>query len=437
MHRVTIQELMVEPGIVRHIAQLSDATEADVQTQIRELNDRVRPLLRSQDGESNDGRDPITVKSNGGLRADGVAGLLRLNSRVEMEVVPKFLDKESSTWRSDFFLLAVLVKTGHLLLHDEISADEYVRGDLATLIARSFLNSYAENTRRTIRGYRRAPYADYAIDGDVDWESTILPGPDGFSQSRLELSRRNPYNATLLAAAEILIGEVSDTDTEAQLHRVARRLSPQDDPPSYFPPLPTRHSSWERAYDLAKLVVRGLGLSPDLGGFTGPGFVLSTWPAWESLCEEVVRRAMPDHVVHAQHQWLLGIRGDGTLVFGKPDISPVANEAVPFLLDAKYKTRMDRKPKISSTDLYESLAFLRAANTQRMCLLYPSMQPANEVPLGRWEEFDQVAVDNLLVQGFEVQIRGLSRKGGFSDLVAGARKALVPLASSGLRETSE
>lgn len=430
VHRVTIQELKVEPGIVGKIAKLSDITEAEVRIQISELNDRVRPFLRSKDGENNDGRAPITVKSNGGLRADGVAGLLRLNARVEVEVVPKFLDKESSMWRSDFLLLALLVKSGHLLLHDEISADEHGRGDLATLIARSFVHSYAENSRRTIRGYRRAPYADYAIDGDVDWESTILPGPEGFSQSRLELSRQNPYNATLLAAAEILIGEVSDTDTEAQLRQIARQLSPQEAPPSYFPPLPNRHGSWKRSYDLAKLVVRGLGLSPDWGSFTGPGFVLSTWSAWESLCEEIVRRAMPDHRVYAQHQWHLGIRGDGTPVFAKPDISPVANGAVPFLIDAKYKTRIDRKPRISSTDLYESMAFLRAANTQRMFLLYPSLQPVNEVSLGRWKEFDQVAVDNFFVQGFEVQIRGLSRKGGVSDLVSGARKTLASLALS-------
>jgi 5-methylcytosine-specific restriction enzyme subunit McrC len=418
MDRFVLQELRDRPGATREIAARSGVSEAEVLVQLQGLNDRVKALLGYEG-------DPITASSGGSLKADGVAGLLRLNSRVELEVVPKFLDPSSSGWRSDFFLLAVLVKTGHLLLHDEISADTQDRGDLATLIARSFLTLYAENERRPIRGYRRAVRSDFAIDGDVDWETTFLPDPDGFAVSRLELNRQNPYNAALAAAVQILIPEVTDADTQMQLRFLGRQLAPQAGAPTLFPPLAPRHGGWQQAYELASLIVAGLGLNLDEGAFTGPGFVLSTWSAWESLCEEVVRRALPDHRVIGQQQWILGHRGQEP-VYAKPDISPIAGDVAPLLLDAKYKTRLGRSPRISSGDLYESLAFLRAGKATTMCLIYPALQSPDDLPLGEWRQFDQVDVDGLVIAGFEIQVQGLARRGGFDELVAGARKSLSP-----------
>lgn len=416
MDRLILQELRSEPGAVREIANLSGISEAEVLVQLRELNDRVKALLGYAD-------DPIAVSSAGALKADGVAGLLRLNASVELEVVPKFLDPNSTTWRSDFFMLAVLVKTGHLLLHEEISADIQDRGDLATLIARSFLTLCAENERRPIRGYRRGAKADFALDGDVDWETLFLPDPDGFAVSQLELTRRNPYNATLAAAVQILIPEVADADTQAQLRLLGRYLAPQGAAPAFVPPLLPRHRGWQQAYELASLIVTGLGLNLDEGVFTGPGFVLSTWSAWECLCEEIVRRAIPDHKVVGQKQWVLGHRGSEP-VYAKPDISLIAEGTVPLLLDAKYKARAGRSPRINAGDLYESLAFLRAGQTELMCLLYPSVRPLDQLALGAWLLFDQINVDQQIVQGFEVQVQGLARRGGFDELVSGARTLL-------------
>ncbi|WP_420174890.1 5-methylcytosine restriction system specificity protein McrC [Luteococcus sp. OSA5] len=416
MHRLVLQELRSAPGAVREIASFSGISEAEVLVHLRELNDKVKSLLGYED-------DPITTSSSGALKADGVAGLLRLNASVELEVVPKFLDPASPTWRSDFFLLAVLVKTGHLLLHDEISAGTQDRGDLAMLIARSFLTLYTENERRPIRGYRRGTRADFALDGDVDWETVFLPDPDGFAVSQLELTRQNAYNATLAAAVRILIPEVADVDMQAQLRLLGRHLAPQGAAPAFFPPLPPRHRGWQQAYELASLIVTGLGLNLDGGVFSGPGFVLSTWSAWEFLCEELVRRALPDYTIVGQKQWVLGHR-DAEEVYAKPDISPITKGAVPLLLDAKYKTRFGKSPRINAGDLYESLAFLRAVQTDHMLLLYPSVRPPDKLALGEWHLFDQINVDQQIVQGFEIQIQGLARRGGFEELVTGARLLL-------------
>lgn len=417
MDRLVLQELRERPGTTGEIAALSGISEGEVLTQLRELNDRVKKLL----GYEN---DPITTTSRGAWRADGVAGLLRLNASIELEVVPKFLHPSASSWRTDFFLLAVLVRTGHLLVHDEISAGTQDRGDLATLIARSLLNLHSENERRPIRSYRRSAITDFAIDGDVEWETLVLPDPEGFEVSRLELTRRNPYNATLAMAVATLIPEVSDADTQTQLRLLGRVLAPQAEPPALLPRLPVRHRGWQQEYDLARLVIEGWGINLDGGMFAGPGFLLSTWSAWQSLCEEMVRRALPDHRVIGQMGWILGYRGTQP-VYATPDITPLTGSVAPILIDAKYKTRSGRTPSMSAADVYESLAFLRASGAATIKLLYPALSNLEQQSLGEWKRFDEVRVDDLTITGYEVQIQGLSGAGGFEQLVAGARAALT------------
>ncbi len=413
--RVVLQELVGRPGTTAEVARASGVPVAEVGLQTRDLNDR----LRAQFGYDT---DPIDVTSTGAWRVDGVAGLLRLNEYVELEIVPKFLDPTSPTRRIDFFVLAVLVQTGHLLAADEISADVDDRGALATLVARSLLRMHDENSRRRIRGYRRRYFSDFSLDGDVDWETLALPGPDGMTLQRLELTARNAHNATLLAALEILMPEVTDTDTQAKLGFLARAIRPQDGVPRVFPPLPPRYSSWTTAYEVSQMVLNGLGLNLVAGHFTGPGFVLSTWLAWQQLCEEVARRANPGGNVVSQAKLRLGKRAAGAVdVIVTPDIAIDYQGAEGFLLDAKYKTRVGRRPGIASADLYESLAFLRAAGNDRIGLLYPSTQSTADLPTGAWRRFDRVVVDSYCVDGIEVQVQGLGSRNGFDRLVAGAR----------------
>lgn len=425
IERIVLHELRDRPKTTVEIAKLCNISSDEVILQLRNLNIHVTRLLGYD-------KDPITVSANGAWKADGIAGLLRLNSQVEIEVVPKFLEPSNASWRLDFFLLAVLVKTGHLLVHDDISAGAQDRGDLATLIARSFLTLYAENQRRPIRAYKRVQQADYSIDGDVEWDTLPLPDPDGFRLTRLELAQQNPYNAILAAAVRILIPEVADGDTQAQLKMLGRDLGRQLPPPAVFPPLPQRHSAMQRVYDLARLIVEGLGLDLNGGAFSGPGFVLSTWSAWQALCEEIVRRALPDYKVVGQKRWILGYRGTEP-VYTTPDISPLKDSAAEFLLDAKYKTRAGRKPSIGSSDVYESLAFLKAAEAEHILLLYPSVRSVLDLPLGEWVEFDKVNVDTIEIGGFEIQIQGISKRDGFDAIVAGARRALALKDSSKTR----
>lgn len=421
--RIVLQEMIGRPETTVEVAQASAVSIAEVGLQLRDLNDR----LRAQFGFKS---DPLEATSDGTWRVEGVAGLMRLNQYVEIEVVPKFLDADSPTWRVDFFVLAVLVQTGHLLTADEISAEADDRVALATLVARSLLRMHDQNSRRTIRGYRRRSSWDFSLDGDVDWETLALPGPDGMTLQRLELTARNAYNATLLSALETLMPEVTDTDTQAQLQALTRAIKPQDRVPRVFPALPQRHSSWTTAYELSQMVVNGLGLDPASGRFSGPGFVLSTWLAWQQLFEEVARRANPGRRVVPQAKLKLGERASGTVdVVVTPDIAIEFEGAKGILLDAKYKTRIGRRPRIDSADLYESLAFLRAAGYERIGLLYPSGRSVTDLPTGEWRRFDRVMVDIHSVEGIEVQLQGLGSKNGFANLVAGARAGQLALAT--------
>lgn len=415
--RLVLHELKPREGTTRDIAKLSSLTEADVLLQVRDLNNRLREQLRLE-------VDPIEVKANGSWRIDGVAGLLRFNDQTELEVVPKFLDPEATGWRSDFFVLAVLVRTGHLLAHDDISAGVADRGALATLVARSLLRMHEENERRSIRSYRRRRLTEFSFDGDVDWESLLFPSSDGFTLDRIDLTRQNPHNATMAGALDVLAAEVGDPDTHSQLLYRSRALRPQRIPPRTSPPLPPRYAGWTTAYELSQLILNGLGLDLTVGQFSGPGFVMSTWSAWQQLCEYLVHRALPDRRVRPQHATRLGARGTID-VNVRPDITIEYQGQNSFLLDAKYKGRSGKRNTIASADLYESLAFLRATETKRIVLVYPSQLPLEQLRTGKWKEFDRVRVDDYEIVAMEIQLQGLASRDGFDRLVTGARANLT------------
>ncbi|PPG61974.1 hypothetical protein C5C69_06580 [Rathayibacter sp. AY1C7] len=407
------------------MAAASECSEAEVLVQLDDLNERIRQMFpHSKDKKRN---DAVTSDKLGSWKADGIAGIIRLNSRVELEIVPKFLDKADPTWRQDFFVLAVLVKTGHLLQYDEISVASATRDDLATLVALSLVALCEDGRRRPLRNYLRTASQDFAVEGDVDAESIVLPDSDGYRISRLELSGRNRYNATISAAARVLLREVGDVDTQDRLRQLIRTLGPQDAAPREQRSVPQRHQHWAEAHSLSLLILEGLGLDYQSGMFTGPGFIIQTWEAWQIFCEEIVRRSLRDYRVIGQRAWELGAQ-DAKSVPTKPDISVLREDVVQFLLDAKYRTRLSRSPSIGQDDLYESFAFLHAAEVNRLELLYPATESLDTLAVGEWRYFDDIRLrGDKRIRGVVVQIRGLSRRGGIEAIIRHATLKLERL----------
>src|SRR5205807_2214379 len=124
-----------------------------------------------------------------------------------------------------------------------------------------------------------------------------------------------------------------------------------------------------------------------------PGLIVRTWQAWERLTFVALRRVWGDQYVVAQEQHPWAIRGTQTLMV-RPDIT-VRGGPTAALLDAKYKTRIDRgRRTIAQTDLTEGSAFMDACGSDSIVLLYPRLAEPDVAiaPCGSCFEFDRVQI---------------------------------------------
>jgi len=115
----------------------------------------------------------------------------------------------------------MLSRHGSLLASERLASSPGSREDLATLVGRAVVGMFWDNHRRPLRTYRRSRLVEFAIDGDVDAETLVMPTVDGYEQDVICYDRRNVFNATLLGAVQILLNEVRDPQTRQQLMRVS------------------------------------------------------------------------------------------------------------------------------------------------------------------------------------------------------------------------
>lgn len=413
--RVSVTEYEPAHYVVGEIAQRADMVSSDVIRLLISASGRVQSMLRL-------GSPPISVRE-GVVTVGDVAGLIKLAPNIELEVAPKFLGHMDSRWREDFFLIASLARNGRLLPRERISAGHGERDDLATLVAQAVVEMYWENRRRPLRMYRQRTWADYSVDGEVAPESIVLPDEDGFQQEQVVFDRKNQYNLTIRAAAIALLPEVRDPSTRRQLARVVEGLGSQPParPSRSNQLLPSRHARWQNLYDLSVQILDGFGLDLTSGRLQGSGFVVESWRAWEELVLLATRIGMPGQAVLGHRQSYLGQRErqvDGAAVaapiFVMPDISIGCGVPPILLVDAKYKTRLSKaKSYVAQADLYEGLAFMEAAECNRIVLVYPATSRPSRRDPGTTMEFETCRVGERHVVGIEVEVRGISRRGGF------------------------
>lgn len=354
--------------------------------------------------------------SSGSLRVDDVIGLLRLSPRLEMEIAPKYLGTDSTTWREDFFFVAQLSRFGRLLANEQLGTRATAEPTLVNLVSGALVDLYWEHFRRPLRSYRTSAVRDYALVGEYEAERLLFPTAEGFEQRVTSLTRNNPFNGVMYEAARQLLVEVDDAEIRRRLVRMVEHLTPQGQPSRHRPTrVPSRHQRWQPLYELSSQVVDGFGLDLRKDNLNiAPGFVLRASKSWEDLLSRAVRRGLPDANVRGQLGHALGER-NGQGFDTTPDLTAdFASSRV--LVDAKYKGRAQRSSAaVSASDVYEGLAFLRAAGCQRLVLLYPRrfVQGSAPLPVGTTAQFEHITVDDYHIHACEVEARGISARGAY------------------------
>jgi hypothetical protein len=357
------------------------------------------------------------------VQAVDFAGLMRVGPSFELEVAPKFLGLGTATWREDFFFLAMLSKHGRLLGAERLRALSSPNGDLATLVARSLIQMFWDQHRRPIRTYRRQVIREFGIEGDVDAEELRSVSEEGIVQTVIRFDRANLFNAVIKSAATELSLIVRDTETRASLKRIATYLGGQGSPkgrPGAC--LPSRSRAWQTTFELALDILKGFGVTYDSGRALAPGFVVNTWRVWEDLVTISLRASLGGKTVVPQVGFQLGYRqrrsqntwGDRRALEVTPDLKVYGAGAgfSDILIDAKYKGRLNSgKQRVAEADVYEAMAFGRAAKAKDIVLAYPKTADTAKAATGAASIFERVDVDDLRIWGVEVEVRGISRIG--------------------------
>lgn len=376
------------------------------------------------------------------VQAKDFAGLLRVAPAIELEVAPKFLGSAATGWREDFFFLAMLSRHGRLLSSDRLRAVSSANTDLATLVARALIQMFWDNHRRPIRTYRRRVESHFAIEGDVDPEELHMPTDDGFAQTVIRFDRTNLYNAAISAACADLYVEVQDADVRANLERIMHGLGSQALLRSLHPKrLPSRSRAWQSTYELALDVLRGFGLTYDGGKAVAPGFILSTWQVWEDLVTISLRAYLGNEAVAAQKGIQLGHRqrkvagvwSSQSSLIVTPDVKIYGSRDGfgELLVDAKYKGRWHQgRQRVAEADVYEAMAFAKAANATRIVLLYPKTASSAPMPVGTTAAFERIDADGITIWGVEAEVCGIAGKAGLRTFAMGIMETFRKIAHS-------
>jgi 5-methylcytosine-specific restriction enzyme subunit McrC len=384
---------------------------------------RLRRSLRLPEGEG-----PILIDGES-VKIVDVAGVVRLAPSVELDIAPKFLGFAHSGWREDLLAISNYTRRGSFI-SQQVRAGIGKTGDLASVIGRAFVNEFWQHYRKPLRLYRERRWRDFELEGELDADLAHEQSADGFLQRAMVLDRRNPYNALIAAAADVLIGDVRDATVRSQLLRVRFFLGGQAAPrPNFLRPVPARHEPWADLVELSRVIASGSDLTLHADRFEAPGYVIRTWEAWEQLIYFALRSELGFARAKRHLPQVWGER-EGHDLSVRPDVTIVGTEP-PLLVDAKYKTRVESgRSRIAQSDLMEAAAFMSACEADVIVLLYPRSASAEALPCGGAEVFDSVTVvPGRRILGIEVEARGFSARNAHrefaSRLTAAVEKAFA------------
>lgn len=333
-------------------------------------------------------RGVLSIK-NGCVRAIGVAGIIRLNQNMELEIMPKFYSPKNRTeWRATLYLLSALSKHGNIMINEKIKSNTSHINSLYDMAGRILAEEYIKNRRKPIREYHKNSFEDFCIDGEIDFESFLEQNPNGYKQTQIRFDKLNIYNATIKLAMQTVLPFIFDIRTKNILKTAIEELGNQKYKNIGKQKIPVRNREWENIYNLAFDIVQGLGTSFTTGSFFSPGFIANTWQIWEWLITTSVMIGTENKKVVSQHGKKFGKK-----IYGKkeysvnvyPDVIVYTkdNPNIPeYLVDAKYKLLVNEKTgEIDRNDLYEAYAFCETLDVDNIFLAYPT-QTSEKIPSG-------------------------------------------------------
>lgn len=361
-------------GVALESAFPTTLSVAELKPLIEKANSIIKHALRIN-------RESLII-SDGKLRALGIAGTIRLSKYLELEIIPKMLnDSGDGDWKESLFLLAALSKYGNVITTEHIHSSTAYKDSLYDIAGRILAREYSNNRRKPIRQYRKEHFADFSIDGDIDFERVFEKNPDGISQSRVTLDKINPYNATIQFAMRIVLPYVKDSATREIITRAIQELGKQKREKINKLRIPARSKEWKGIYNLSFDIISGMGSSLESGEIMSPSFIVDTWRIWEWLITISMKIGLGNNyktIPQASTAW--GVKksnGKSYKVDVFPDVAvfdkTVSDNPI-FLIDAKYKTIPDKgNVEIDRADLYEAFAFCHATNVKQLFLAYPAV----------------------------------------------------------------
>ena len=281
-------------------------------------------------------------------------------------------------------------------------------------LALVYLAIYDKVSHIPIRVYKCKRVCQFAIEGDLEEESLLVPEQDGFTQTLTTFTEKNIYNSIIRKAAKTLLETVQDFNIRARLTRAIQNLGNQDefrtDPPKF---VPARFRNWQTLYDLSKDILSGYGIDyMNQGDIISPGLLVRTSDAWEEFLRQALVKGLPDCSVAYQEGHLFAKR-DRTNIKVKPDYIIRGLDGSKLLADAKYKYGDAVHGSVSNSDIYEGWAFMKATGISRLALLYP-YNP--NISKSTFEQFQRISdgdkeIVAIRVNPEKVSIEGLRQFG--------------------------
>ncbi|MDB5024210.1 MAG: hypothetical protein JWP78_1965 [Mucilaginibacter sp.] len=385
------------------------------------IMDGMRKLFHAYPGQGF-----IQTKGLDQFRFAGIAGILALNSRIHIEIIPKFLKGNDSNWKDDFLYLSAITNRGHLFnkrLHKAAGGSS----DLYEIIASIWVRKFEQSQRKLIKTYVNTTWNDFLLDGDTDEEDIMLPNSDGYKQSGLKLSRANKHNDTLLRSCVVLLDKVRNPQISERLLKVKHTLEKvfREHQSSTSKRMNlSRNNAWLEILELSELLIKNKSLSYSNSGHAlMPGFIVRTDEIWERLLLKAAKAAFPEFVV-SKNGYAIGQRTyrNNTLanIMATPDLTIQFPDRL-FVADAKYKTvfdgeKMSRNAVVSSSDFYESLAFMEATATNLLLLIYPHARSVDD-PATADHPVEIINAGNKRIMAFTLGVIGIANKNGYKIFV--------------------